>query len=125
MKKISTKKLVTISMLAALSYILIFIKFPLLPQVTFITYTPSSIPIVIGAIIFGPFAALLMSVAVALLEFITISTTGLHGLIMNIISMIVFTVTIAVIYRYKKTTLSLILALILRNYCCNNCNDTT
>ena len=125
MKKISTKKLVTISMLTALSYILIFIKFPLFPQVPFITYTPSSIPIVIGAIIFGPFAAMLMSVAVALLEVITISTTGYFGLIMNIVSMLAFTVTIAVIYKYKKTTLGLILALILRNYCCNNCDGTT
>ena len=125
MKKISTKKLVTISMLTALSYILIFIKFPILPQVSFITYTPSSIPIVIGAIIFGPFAALLMSVAVALLEFITISTTGIHGLIMNIVSMLVFTITIGLIYKYKKTTLGLILALITRNHCSNSCNGAS
>ena len=125
MKKMSTKKMVTISMLTALSYILVFIKFPLLPQVSFITYTPSSIPIVLGGIIFGPFAAFLMSIAVALIEFITISSTGVHGLIMNAISMATYTVTIALIYKYKKTNLSLILALIFRNYCCYNYNGTT
>jgi len=103
--KISTKKMVTIAMLVALSYTLaVTIRFPLLPQVGFIEYSPSDIPIIIGGMIFGPIWAFIMSLAVSFLEGITIGHTGLIGVLMNICSTSAFAVTLAIIYKKSKTT---------------------
>jgi len=123
-KKISTKKMVTIAMLVALSYTLaVLVRFPLLPQVPFIKYSPSDIPIVIGGMIFGPFWTFIMSLAVSTLEEITIGTTGVIGAIMNACSTIAFAVTVAAIYIRRKTTKSAIIGFIVRKYCNGNCND--
>lgn len=111
MKKMSTKKMVTIAMLTAASYILaITIRFPLLPQAPFIKYSPSDIPTVIGGMIFGPFGAFMMTLAVSILEEITIGTTGIIGAVMNIASTASFAVVIAAIYKRKKTNKNAILA---------------
>ena len=111
MKKMNTKKMVAIAMFTAASYILaVTIRFPLLPQVGFIKYSPSDIPIVIGGMILGPYATILMSLASAVLEEITIGTTGIIGAIMNFGSTASFAVVMTAIYKRKRTDKNAILA---------------
>ena len=42
----------------------------------------------VGAMLFGPVYGLAMSVIVGLIEFVTISSTGVYGLIMNVLAMV-------------------------------------
>ena len=114
MKKMSTKKMVILAMLTAMSFVLAAtIRFPLLPQAPFIKYSPSDIPIVIGGLIFGPFSAFLIALASALLEGITVGTSGIIGIIMNIVSKTSFAVIISLIYKKFATNKGLIFALII------------
>ncbi|MBQ9083225.1 MAG: ECF transporter S component [Clostridia bacterium] len=59
--------------------------------------------LMIGAFIFGPGTGLLMSVVVSLLELFTVSTTGWIGMVMNIVSSVMFICPAALVYKYRRT----------------------
>ena len=105
--RISTKKLTTLAMLSAIAYALVFVShnlaIPLVPAVSFLSYDPKDIIIVIGGIMFGPMACLVVSLVVSLLEMVTISDTGLYGMVMNVISTCAFACTAALIYKKRRT----------------------
>lgn len=93
----------------------------------FLTYEPKDVILTIGGFIFGPVAGILMALVVCLIEMVTISTTGLIGLVMNFLASGVFIGVASVIYYKKKTlsraviglvasTLSLIVVMLLWNY---------
>ena len=86
-KALDVKKLVGIAMFAALAYIATFI-FRI--NVMFLTFDVKDAVITIASFIYGPIAALVMSLTVALLELITISGTGVYGFIMNFLSTATF-----------------------------------
>ena len=69
----------------------------------FLTFELKDAVMTIGGMICGPVYALGMSLAAALLEFLTISTTGLYGLVMNFISSLFFTLPACLIYKYNRT----------------------
>lgn len=105
-----TKKLVTMAMLAALAYlVMLVIK---IPVVLFLKYEPKDIIITIGGFIYGPLAALIISLVVSFVEFLTVSGTGILGLIMNVISTCTFACTAAFIYKKKHTMQGAIIGLI-------------
>ena len=56
------------------------------PVVLFLKYDPKDILITLGGVLLGPMAVLRTSVAVSLLEMLTISDTGPLGCFMNILS---------------------------------------
>lgn len=105
--RISTKKLTTLAMLSAIAYALVFVSHnlasPLVPAVSFLSYDPKDIIIVIGGFMFGPMACLVVSLVVSLLEMVTISDTGLYGMVMNVISTCAFACTAALIYKKRRT----------------------
>lgn len=105
--RISTKKLTTLAMLSAIAYALVFVShnlaIPLVPAVSFLSYDPKDIIIVIGGFMFGPMACLVVSLVVSLLEMVTISDTGLYGMVMNVISTCAFACTAALIYKKRRT----------------------
>lgn len=93
----------------------------------FLTYEPKDVILTIGGFIFGPVAGILMALVVCLIEMVTISTTGLIGLVMNFLASGVFIGVASVIYYKKKTlsmaviglvasTFSLIVVMLLWNY---------
>ena len=94
------KQLAVIAMFCALSYAcMLVIKIP----VQFLTLDIKDSLIILCGLIFGPLTAVVVSFIVPFLEFITISGTGVYGLIMNILSSLSFSLTASLIYRYKKT----------------------
>lgn len=93
------KKLTTISMLCALAYLAAVVG--RIPLVLFLKYDPKDIIIVIGGFIFGPFASLMITVIVSVVQMFTISGTGILGCIMNMISSCSFACTAALIYQKK------------------------
>lgn len=96
-----TKKLVTLAMLAALSYVVMYVG--RIPIVLFLKYDPKDVIIAIASFIYGPMSGVGISVVVSLIEMFTVSNTGGWGLLMNILSTCAFIVPAAVLYRKKRT----------------------
>ena len=59
--------------------------------------------IAIASFVYGPLAAPIIALIVAFVEFITISTTGIWGLVMNFVSSATFSLVVSLIYKYRKT----------------------
>ena len=108
-----TKKITTMAMLCAISYIVLLISKMFPPMVLFLQYDPKDVVITLGGFIYGPLSAALISVLVSLIEFITISDTGIIGFIMNVISTCGFSCVAAAIYKYRKTQKVAVLSLFL------------
>jgi riboflavin transporter FmnP len=109
-----TSKLTIMAMLCALSFVAVAaIRIPLIPMLPFLAYEPKDVIIVIGGFIFGPLSSVLISVIVSFIELVTISSTGIIGLIMNILSTVAFVCPAAYFYKKKHTMSGAITGLIL------------
>jgi riboflavin transporter FmnP len=107
-----TKRLTTVAMLSTAAYILVLLSHMLPIKVMgFLNYDPSDIVTVIGGFLFGPLSALAISVVVSFVEFITISSTGPIGLVMNVISTVSFACVAAFVYKRKQTMAGAVIAL--------------
>ncbi len=101
--------MILVAMFCALAYVVECI-FHI--KVMFLTFDLKDFVITVGGMIFGPISALTMSVVLSFLEFVTISDTGFWGMIMNFAGTASFSVTAALIYRYRKTMVSAVVALV-------------
>ena len=114
-KKISTIRSIALTgVFCALAYIFTLLG-NLIPisVAGFLSYDPKDIIVAIAGFILGPSYALIISVIVSLLELITISSTGLVGCIMNIISTASFAGISSLVYKKWRTASGAILGLIL------------
>lgn len=112
MKNHSTKRMVTLAMLTAMAYALVcLIRIPVLPAADFLKYEPKDVIITIGGLLFGPTASLIISTVTALLEMVSISSTGIIGAVMNLLSSSCFSCTAAFIYKKRRTLAGAILGL--------------
>lgn len=104
MRKEQIRKLVVMAMLIALSVVLIAaVHVPLIPIVSFLEYDPADIPILIGAMAYGPVAGLVLTVVAAVIQGTFISTTGPWGILMHIIATGAMTLVASTIYKYRHT----------------------
>lgn len=102
------RRLTAVSLFCALAYIcLFFLKL----KVSFLTFDLKDAIIAIGSMYFGPMAAAVMPAAVSLLEFLTISDTGIYGLIMNFLSSFTFCFVASLIYKLRKNISGAMIAL--------------
>jgi riboflavin transporter FmnP len=120
------KSLCAMGMLTAIAIVCdIFIRIPNIGG--FLTYEPKDVILVIGAFIFNPIAGIIMSLVVCLVEMVTVSTTGVIGLLMNFLSSAVFVGVSSVIYHRDKKmskaivgllagSVSMIIIMLLWNY---------
>ncbi len=99
--KLSVRKLVLVAMLAAISYVVVSLV--RIPVVLFLKYEPKDVIITIGGFLLGPWAAVICSLLVSLLEMVTISDTGPIGALMNFLSTCCFACTAAIIYKRKHS----------------------
>ena len=94
-----THQIVITAMLVALSFLAVLIG-RLIPNVAgFLSYDPKDAIVAIGGFIYGPITAVIVSVLCSVIEMLTISSTGVYGLIMNIVSTCAFAVPAAIIYK--------------------------
>ena len=103
------KRLTAVAMFCALAYVCTLV---IHPPVQFLTLDVKDALIVLAALLFGPTAGIVIALVVPLLEFITISSTGVYGLIMNVLSSLTFSVVAGVIYRYKRTISGAVIGLV-------------
>lgn len=103
------------AMLTAVSTVLIyFIRLPLIPGVNFLEYDPADIPVLIGAMTLGPVSGIVILLAVCLIQALTVSaSSGWIGFVMHFVASAALVLIPAIIYRRKKSTLSLVIGLIL------------
>lgn len=102
-KQFTTKNLAILGMLTAMAYIVtVFIRIPLMPAAPFLNYDVKDVIIAIGGFLFGPLAAVVLSVTVSLLELLTVSDTGIIGFVMNVLSTLAFVLPASLMYRIKR-----------------------
>lgn len=100
------------AMLVALAFVGVLLG-RLVPNVAgFLSYDPKDVIVVIGGFIYGPVTALVVSVLCSLIEMFTISTTGLYGLLMNIVSTCAFALPAAFIYKKVRKMRGAVIGLI-------------
>ena len=110
MKKDSLKKIAITSVFTAIAFILTFIfRF----KVSFLTFDFKDAIIAMVALMYGPIYGMTSAGVVAFLEFLSVSDTGLYGLIMNFISSGTFALVFGLVYKYKRTFTGAILSVIL------------
>lgn len=100
-KKFDVKRLVLLAVFTALAYSAVCLI--RIPAVAFLKYEPKDVIIVMGGLILGPLASLIISVLTALIEMFTISETGIIGCVMNLLSSACYGCAAALVYKYRRT----------------------
>ena len=99
----TTRYVAVVAMFTALSVIGVLIG-KIIPNVQgFLSYEPKDAVIVIGGFIFGPLTCVFISLLSSLIEMLTMSSTGLYGFLMNVVSTCAFSVPAAWFYSKHKT----------------------
>lgn len=110
-----TKKLTTLAMLTALAYVVMALSKmlpPFIPVAPFLSYDPKHVIVAISGFIFGPVPAFAIALVVSLIEMFTVSTTGVIGLVMNVLATSAYACTAAFVYKRKHDLKGAVLALI-------------
>ena len=108
---LSTKAITTLAMLTGIAYVVMLLS-KALPSVNgFLDFDFKDVIICIGGFTFGPTAAAAVSVVVALIEMLTISTTGPIGMLMNVLATVSFCCTASFIYKKRHTMAGAVLGL--------------
>ena len=111
------RKLVVMALLAAVSVVLVYmVRFPLVPAAPFLEYDFADVPILIGALAYGPLAGVMLTVVVSLVQGLTVSAgTGgvFYGIIMHIIATSTLCLVAGGVYRVRHTRMGGALGLIL------------
>ncbi len=93
------RKLVVTAMFCSLAFLLTFVfRF----NVSFLTFDLKDTVLAIVALMYGPVYGVVSSLTVALIEFLSISDTGVYGFIMNFLASATFTFTCGLIYKYRR-----------------------
>ena len=99
-KSPDVKKMVGIAVFSALAFGVTFVfRIP----VSFLTFDAKDAVIAVASFIYGPLSAVIISFLAALIEFITISDTGIYGALMNFFASCAFSFTASFIYKFRRT----------------------
>ena len=102
--RLDTRKLTLGAMFAALAFVsAIVFRLSIIPAAPFLNYDVKDVITGLGALILGPVYGAMIATVAALLEWLTVSDTGIIGFIMNALSSSAFVVPAAIIYSRKKT----------------------
>ena len=116
-QKSTPRYIAVMAMFVAVSFVSVLIS-KVIPNVAgFLSYEPKDALIVIAGFIFGPLSCVIVSALVSLIEMLTISSTGLYGLLMNVVASCAFSVPAAWIYAKRRNQKSAILGLLIGMLC--------
>ena len=112
MKRSLLSKIAACGILCAVAYVLtVFVRVPIFPAAPYLKLDFKDAIIVLGGFIYGPVAALLMSVVTSLVEMITVSESGVIGLIMNVAATCAFAFTASLIYKFMRNVKGVLVGL--------------
>ena len=109
MKNNEIKKLSVTAMLTATAFLVTFLT-SMFKVGGFLSLDLKDAVISVVSLLYGPIYGLASVLTVSLVEFITISTTGIYGLVMNILSSGTFALTCGLIYKYRRNFTGAVLA---------------
>lgn len=114
-KKKSLKVFVSVAMLSSIAYLLMLLNFPMPPFPGYLMVDFSDIPALVGTLIFGPAAGIMVELIKNILDFIAKgSPTGVPvGNIANFIAGILYIIPTYYIYQKLKSKKGMTLALII------------
>lgn len=113
-KRTDVKRLAILAMFTALGYICLFLfRF----KVSFLTLDFKDVFITMAGFVYGPLAALGVSLAESLLELATLSDTGFWGALMNFAGSAAFAVTASAVYKYNRNFKGAIIGLVSAVFC--------
>ena len=103
-RKTDPKRVAVLGMFCAIAYAVMYLS-KLIPIniAGFLSLDFKDVVIVICGFLYGPAAAALVTVVVSLVEMITVSSTGIIGCIMNILSTCAFACPAALLYKSKHS----------------------
>lgn len=108
-RKFSTKQMVVIAMFSALSYVLMFLKFPI-SYLGFLEFEFSDIPALVAGLTYGPLTAVIIELIKNIIKVSTGSFTGGVGELANFIITASYMFTVCMLYKVlggkKKAVLS-------------------
>lgn len=114
MKTTNTNKMIKISLLVAISVVLMYFDFPILPPFPWLKIDLSEIPALMGGFAYGPIAGGVIVILKVLLRLlIKGSATGFSGELANIVVGLALVVTAAYIYHRNKSKKTAILGMII------------
>lgn len=102
MKKDLLSKNIKIAVLGAISFLIMYIEFPIPPFPPFMKLDFSDLPAIIGGFSMGPLAGILIELVKNLIHLLKTSTSGI-GELANFLVGIAYVLPAALIYKYKKT----------------------
>jgi riboflavin transporter FmnP len=109
----NTKTLVILALLSAMAIVvMLFLRLPIMPAAPFLNYDMKDIIIVMGGFLYGPLAAVAISLVVSFVEMITVSNDGIVGMVMNVVSSCSFAGTAALVYKRRRNIDGAIIGLI-------------
>ncbi len=105
------RKMVATALFASLAFLCVFVfRF----QVAgFLTFDFKDAVMTVGSLWLGPVAGVLMAAVVAFFEFVSVSSTGPYGLLMNFVSSASFILPAAILFRCFRKRWSAIVGLVL------------
>ena len=112
-KPIKARDLTILALLAAVSYVVMYLS-KLIPIhiLGFLSFDLKDVIICIAGFLFGPLAAAGVSVVVSLIEMVTVGSTGLWCLLMNVLSTCAFVCAAAYFYQRNKTIKNAVIGLV-------------
>ena len=100
-----------VAMFTAVSFVTVLLA-KVIPNVAgFLSYEPKDAVIVIASFIFGPMTGVIISLLVSFIEMVSISTTGIYGFLMNVVSTCAFVVPAAWLYKKDHSQKGAVLGL--------------
>ena len=109
--RMNVRTLTSLAMLTAISYVVMLLS-KMLPQISgFLQLDLKDTVICVGGFVFGPLAAAIVSIVVAVVEMFTYSDTGIIGCIMNVLATVAFCCTASFIYKKHHTKKGAVLGL--------------
>ena len=111
MRTNTVDRLVKLGVLAALSCLMMLIRFPLF--LPFLEYDMADIPILIGAFLYGPWWGLLLTGVVCILQGLTVSAaSGVIGMLMHFFATGALVIVAGLLYRRFHTIRGALLSLV-------------
>ena len=104
-----TRKLTLIGIFAAISTVLMFFELPLPFMPPFLKFDPSGVPILLASMLFGPSAAISVTLVKDLIHLLS-TTTGGVGELADFLIMSTFSVVVGLIYRKRSDRKGVLIA---------------
>ena len=105
----AARKIAVLALLSALGFVsMLAVR---VPVISFLKYEPKDIFITFAGFLYGPIAALGCAIVTAFLE-LPFGSTGLVGMVMNILSSAAFACTASLIYKKRRDVFGAVLGMV-------------